>query len=190
MHPSRLPKLQHRPPTPNSVIFKAILRPCVIICDIAWHVPEDSRSLDYRCSLALSSLYFCLIKKPNHADASEPITSRCLRMFEDAKATGGEANSDGSWTWSQHCFIFLFFSLSLCSFILINLNHFEVSGVSNPQNSEFSRDHNCSLILKAAVLCRVFVGPGHVERKKVDRRRSWSRIGSFSDWLPFSRGLN
>lgn len=49
-------KPQHHPPqpTPNIVIFKAILRRCVIICDIAWHVPEDCLSLHYLCSLPLS----------------------------------------------------------------------------------------------------------------------------------------
>lgn len=147
MRPSRLPKLQRRPrpPTPNSVIFKAILRLCVIICDIAWHVPEDFRSLHYRCSFAPSSLHFCLIKKPNHADGSERITSRSLRMFEDAKATGGNT----CW-WLlvlKPTLFYLFFNFNLCSFILINLNHIKLSGVSNPKKSGFS------ITIIAAVLC-------------------------------------
>lgn len=105
---------------PNSVIFKAILRPCVIICDIAWHVPEDSRSPFYRCSLPLSSLHFCLIKKPNQAGVSERITSRSSRMFEDAKATRGK-HADGSESWSQHPFIlfvsfFFFLGLNFAPF--------------------------------------------------------------------------
>lgn len=102
-------------------------------------MPEDFHSLDYCFSLAPSSLHFCLIKKPNHADGSERITSRSLRMFEDAKATRGkhmliapgrEANT-----------VLFFFNFNICS--LKNLQHLELSGVSNPKKSEFSRNHNC-----------------------------------------------
>lgn len=99
--------LPSRPP--NTVIFKAILGRCVIICDIAWHVPEDCLSLHYLCSLPLSPalFLFCLslIKKPNHADSSEQITSHSPWMFEDDGATGATRegiHSDRSRSSSWH----------------------------------------------------------------------------------------
>lgn len=137
-----------RPPPPISVIFKAILRPCVIICDIAWHVPEDSLSPFYRCSLPLSSFHFCLIKKPNQAGVSERITSRSSRMFEDAKATRGK-HADGSESWSQHPFI-LFVSFLGLNFAPFDFDQPGLPGVFK-KSPNSSRHHANGIICK--VLC-------------------------------------
>ena len=72
-------------------------------------MPEDCLSLHYLSSLPLSPtlFLFCLslIKKPNHADSSEQITSHSPWMFEDDGATGAtreEIHSDRSRSSSRH----------------------------------------------------------------------------------------
>lgn len=115
MHLSRRPQ-----PTPNAVIFKAILGRCVIVCDIAWHVPEDLLSLFTVSALSLC-LSFCLslIKKPNHADSSEQITSHSLWMFEDDGATGETGEQKYTWillVLKANTIFYFFFSFAFsCS---------------------------------------------------------------------------
>lgn len=90
------------------------------MCDYLWHCLTCAWRLSLS-SLSLLSpsvspcLSFCLslIKKPNHADGSEQITSHSLWMFEDDGATGAtreEMHSDRSRSWSQRDIIsFLLF---------------------------------------------------------------------------------
>lgn len=106
------------------------------MCDYLWHCLTCASRLSFFSLSLLSpyvslSLSFCLtlIKKPNHADSSEQITSHSLWMFEDDGATGAtneEIHADRSRSWilkptqyfkSDFC-ICIFFSafLSVCVF--------------------------------------------------------------------------
>lgn len=84
-------------PPPNTVIFKAILGRCVIICDIAWHVPEDclsslsllspsvSRSLSF---LPLSNQKAKPCRQLRANNKSLPV--ECLKMTEQPGRRGRE----------------------------------------------------------------------------------------------------
>lgn len=134
MHLSRAPlKPQHHPsqPTPLHCHFQSYSK---AMCDYLWHCLTCAwrlslSSLSLLGTFVSLSLSFCLslIKKPNHADSSEQITSHSPRMFEDdgaTRATRKEIHSDRSRSWSQHnistyiCAPVLFLNFLMILFVL------------------------------------------------------------------------